>query len=56
MKELVKKEYERIDCTFSKNSELEMKLYNHAKEQGKLIGKGKYIKQLILNDMNKTSK
>lgn len=52
---MVKKEYERIDVTFSKKSELEMKIYNHAIKKGELIGSGKYIKQLIYDDMNKTN-
>lgn len=53
---MVKKGYERIDVTFSKLSELEMELYKYIEEKGELIGKGKYIKQLILEDMKKAHK
>ena len=48
---LVKYGYERVDVTFSKNSDLEMELYKFVKEQGKLIGNGRYIKQLIQKEM-----
>lgn len=53
---MVKKGYERIDITFSKNSEIEMQLYKYIEAKGELIGKGKYIKQLILEDMKKANK
>lgn len=48
---MVKYGYERVDVTFSKNSDLEMELYKFVKEQGKLIGNGRYIKQLIQKEM-----
>lgn len=50
---MVKKGYERVDVTFSKTSDIEMQLYKYIEEKGQLIGKGKYIKQLILEDMKK---
>lgn len=50
---MVSDKYERVDVTFAKNSELEMKLYEHIKKQGVLVGYGKYVKQLILEDMRK---
>lgn len=50
---MVKKGYERVDVTFSKASDIEMQLYKYIEEKGQLIGKGKYIKQLILEDMKK---
>lgn len=45
--------YERIEVTFAKDNEEEMKLYNHAikNNKSKLLGKTKYIKQLILKDI-----
>lgn len=45
--------YERIEVTFAKNNEEEMKLYKHATKgnKSKLLGKTKYIKQLILKDI-----
>lgn len=43
-------EYKRINLTFSTDNEEEMELYNYINSQSKLLGKAKYIKQLILMD------
>lgn len=53
---MVKKGYEHIDVTFSITNELEMELYKHMIKKGELIGNGKYIKQLIQEDMKKAQK
>lgn len=47
------KEYERVEVTFSKKSDIEMKIYKHLEEESEIIGKGKYIKQLLKKDMDK---
>lgn len=48
---MVKKGYKNIDITFSVKNEIEMEMYKWIEEQGKVIGKSKYIKQLIFNKM-----
>lgn len=45
------KQYERVEIIFNKDSELEMQIYNHLRKSSEFLGKNKYIKQLILNDM-----
>ena len=47
------KEYERVEVTFSKKSEVEMKIYKHLEKESDIVGKGKYLKQLLKNDMDK---
>lgn len=49
-------DYERVEVPFSKSNEEEMKLYKHLEDNSKLLGKAKYIKQLILKDLLKGSK
>lgn len=49
-------DYERVEVPFSKSNEEEMKLYKHLEDNSKLLGKAKYIKQLILKDLIKGSK
>lgn len=51
-----KNNYERIEVTFSKDNQLEMDIYKFVLEQSKLIGKGKYVKNLIYNEMKKATK
>jgi len=51
-----KDNYERIELTFSKDNELEMDLYKFILEHSKLIGKGKYVKNLIYDEMKKATK
>lgn len=53
---MVKKGYEHVDVTFSKNNELEMELYKYIIEKGVIVGSGKYLKQLIYEDMKKSQK
>lgn len=45
------KQYERVEVIFNKDNEVEMEIYNHLLKSSKFLGKNKYIKQLILNDM-----
>lgn len=51
-----KDNYERIELTFSKDNELEMDIYKFILKQSKLIGKGKYVKNLIYEEMKKATK
>lgn len=46
-----KHDYERVDVTFAKDNEEEMQLYNYLEENSKLLGKAKYMKQLLLKDI-----
>ena len=46
-----KDKYKRINLTFSSDNIEEMELYDYIEKQSKLLGKAKYIKQLILKDM-----
>lgn len=48
-----KSSYKSIETTFATDNEKEMELYDFATEQSQLFGKSKYIKMLILEDMNK---
>lgn len=48
--------YERIELTFSKDNKLEMDIYKFIIEQSKLIGKGKYVKNIIYEEMKKATK
>ena len=47
-----KSDYERIEATFSKSNPKEIELYNFALKEAELFGMAKYIKGLILKDMN----
>lgn len=55
MVKVKKDNYERIEITFSKDNKLEMDIYNFIIENSKLIGKGKYVKNLIYDEMKKTT-
>lgn len=45
-----KDNYERIELTFSKDNKLEMDVYKFILEQSKMIGKGRYVKNLIYEE------
>lgn len=45
--------YERVEVTFSKESKLEMDLYEYLLKESELVGKGKYIKLLIQKDKDR---
>lgn len=45
---------ERLNISF-KDTELEKRLLEHLKKESELIGVSNYIKQLLLEDMNKKS-
>lgn len=47
------KDYERVEVTFSKTNEKDIKLFNHLEDNSEIIGKGRYIKKLISEDMKK---
>lgn len=47
------KDYERVEVTFSKANEKDIKLFNHLENESEIIGKGRYIKKLINEDMKK---
>ncbi|WP_443662429.1 hypothetical protein [Clostridium sp.] len=51
MVKLKKDNYERIEITFSKDNKLEMDVYKFILEQSKMTGKGRYIKNLIYENM-----
>lgn len=55
---MTKKEYERVDVTFSKKNEIEIELYKYIEENAGILGKAKFIKQVLLDKMNqdKTTK
>lgn len=53
MNKVKKDNYERIEITFSKENQIEMDLYNFILEQSKVLGKGKYVKNLIYDVMKK---
>lgn len=55
MVKLKKDNYERIEMTFSKENETEMDVYKFILEQSKMLGKGKYIKNLIYEEMKKAT-
>lgn len=50
------KGFERVEVTFSKSKDKEMELYKHLEQESEIIGKGKYIKKLINEDMKKAAK
>ncbi|MCB2309038.1 hypothetical protein LGL08_20250 [Clostridium estertheticum] len=56
MKNIKKENYERIEITFSKLNESEIEVYKFILEQSKMLGKGKYIKNLIYEKMKATEK
>lgn len=49
------REYERAEVTFARNNKMEMELYAFLIEESKLLGKGKYIKNLIYEEMKKAT-
>lgn len=49
-----KDNYERVEATFAKDNSFEMDLFKFLLKQSKIIGKGKYIKNLIYEDMKKS--
>jgi len=52
----VKKDnYERIELTFSKENEIEMDVYRFILEQSKMIGKSRYVKNLIYEATKKAT-
>lgn len=55
MSERKKDNYERIEITFAKDNEAEMDVYKFILEQSKLLGRGKYMKNLIYGEMKKTA-
>lgn len=56
MVKVKKVDYERIELTFAKDNDLEMEIYKYIKNKSKLLGKGKYIKNLIYGEMKKADK
>ncbi len=56
MSKVKKNNYERIELTFSKDNQIEMDLYKFILEHSKVIGKGKYIKNIIYEIMKKATK
>ncbi|MEY8001632.1 hypothetical protein AB8U03_15790 [Clostridium sp. Mt-5] len=48
--------YERVELTFSKDNKIEMDIYKFILEKSNLIGKGKYVKNLIYEEMKKATK
>ena len=50
-----KDNYERIELTFSKENEIEMDVYRFILEQSKMIGKSRYVKNLIYEATKKTT-
>lgn len=50
-----KDNYERIEITFAKDNQLEMDVYKYILEKSKMLGKGKYVKNLIYKDMKKAT-
>ena len=55
MVKIKKGNYERIELTFSKDNKLEMDVYEFILEQSKMIGKSRYAKNLIYEEMKKTA-
>lgn len=45
--------YERVEVTFNKNDELEMKLYKYLEDKTKFITKPSFFKQLLYEKMLK---
>ena len=56
MKNIKKENYERIEITFSKLNETEIEVYNFILEQSKMLGKGKYIKNILYEHMKAAEK
>lgn len=50
-----KRGYERAEVTFAKDNKMEMELYEFLIEKSTLLGKGKYIKNLIYEEMKKAT-
>jgi len=50
-----KDNYERIEITFAKDNQIEMDVYKFILEQSGIIGKGKYVKNLIYKEMKKAT-
>lgn len=48
--------YKHIDLTFSEDNENEMKLYKFIQENSTLLGKSKYIKQIIYKEYKSSHK
>ena len=46
-----KDNYERIEMTFAKDNQIEMDVYKFILEQSGMIGKGRYVKNLIYEEM-----
>jgi len=55
MAKMKKDNYERIELTFAKDNKLEMDVYNFILEQSKMIGKSRYVKNLIYEETKKTT-
>ena len=55
MGKVKKDNYERIELTFSKDNVVEMEVYKFILEQSKMIGKGRYIKNRIYEEMKKAA-
>lgn len=50
-----KDNYERIEITFAKDNQIEMDVYKFILEQSGMIGKGRYVKNLIYEEMKKAA-
>lgn len=50
-----KDSYERVEVTFSKENNFEMDIYKFLLNKSKVIGKGKYVKNLVYEDMKKSN-
>jgi len=56
VKKVKKYEYERAETIFSKDNELDMKIYDFLMKNSQVIGKSNYIKQLIYEEMLRSEK
>ncbi|HEY8889889.1 MAG TPA: hypothetical protein VIM70_06505 [Clostridium sp.] len=55
MVKIKKDNYERVELTFAKDNKLEIDVYNFILEQSKMTGKSRYVKNLIYEEMKKTT-
>jgi len=55
MVKIKKDNYERVELTFSKDNKLEIDVYKFILEQSQMIGKSRYVKNLIYEEMKKTT-
>lgn len=48
-----KYEYDRVEVTFSKDQDLESEMFRFLEVKGKIVGKGKFLKQLLYEQMER---